>query len=170
MLKILVIDEWLPWPLETGKKIRTYNLLSRLASKHEILYIAHVDIPGESDSIAAMNRLNIRVIPVQDVRIRKRTLHYLVSAGLNLLSSVPFPTVYNLNHHFTKKLQEVIFNEKPDLIHCEWSNLVPLLEYAGSLPKTVTAHNAEAEVWRRFAKTGVNPLLRFIAHQQATKI
>jgi len=49
--KILIIDEEIPIPLDTGKKIRTYNLLIRLSKWFEILYVSYVDYDRDFEKI-----------------------------------------------------------------------------------------------------------------------
>ena len=38
-MKVLVIDEEFPFRLNTGKRIRTFNLINRLAGRHELIYL-----------------------------------------------------------------------------------------------------------------------------------
>src|SRR5947208_1611869 len=40
-LHVAVLDEELPFPLDSGKRIRTFNLLSRLAQRQRITYLCH---------------------------------------------------------------------------------------------------------------------------------
>ena len=34
-LRVLVLDEWIPYPPDSGKRARTWNILRRLARRHE---------------------------------------------------------------------------------------------------------------------------------------
>src|SRR5437879_892250 len=40
-LRIAVLDEELPFPPTSGKRIRTFNLLARLADRHRITVLCH---------------------------------------------------------------------------------------------------------------------------------
>ena len=40
-LHVGIVDEELPYPLNSGKRIRTVNLIRRLAKRHHITYIAY---------------------------------------------------------------------------------------------------------------------------------
>jgi polysaccharide biosynthesis protein PslH len=169
-MKVLVIDEWLPWPLENGKKIRTYNLVARLARKHEILYMGYVRLPEEKDKIEALERVGIRAIPVNDVRIPKWSLRFYLEVIRNLFSNEPFSSAYHIKDAFINKLLKSVEVERPDLVHCEWTNLAPLLRHLESIPKVISAHNVESDIWRRLEKTSLNPFKRLIAKQQAQRI
>jgi len=169
-MKILVIDEWLPWPLETGKKIRSFNLTSQLAGRHEILYLAYVDFPKEMDKVKAMENRGIRVIPVADVRTKKWTIPFYLSVLWNFASKKPFSTVYHTKDSFANKLREVLQCERPDLVHCEWTYLAPFLECVQDIPRVISAHNVESDIWKRLGENSANPLMRFLGWHQAKKI
>ena len=40
-MHVVIVDEELPYPLNSGKRIRTFQLVSRLAVRHRITYICH---------------------------------------------------------------------------------------------------------------------------------
>src|SRR5688572_32983133 len=40
-LKVVVVDEELPFPANSGKRIRTLNLLLQLAGRHQVTIICH---------------------------------------------------------------------------------------------------------------------------------
>jgi glycosyltransferase involved in cell wall biosynthesis len=64
----------------------------------------------------------------------------------------------------------VIADEQPDVIHCEWSNLAPYLNYAGEIPTIITFHNIEADIWKRLGESGTNLIKKIIGKNQATKM
>ncbi len=170
-MKVLVIDEWLPWPLENGKKIRTYNLLSRLTNDHEVHLIAYTDdLPNEKGKRQHLESVGIRVIPVKDTRIQKWTPKYYTMVLLNLLSSEPFSSVYHIKPTFINEIKKATKTLKPDLIHCEWTNLAPFLNYVTNIPRVISSHNIESDIWKRFAQASKNPVTKIIARDQARKI
>lgn len=169
-MKILVIDEWYPWPLENGKKIRTYNLMSRLARHHEILYMAYADPSNELDKLRYLENKNIRCIYIKDDRIKKWSFAFYLSVMMNYNRREPYSTIYHVTDKFKRKLKEVLSTECPDLVHCEWTNLAPLLKYAKDIPTIITSHNIESDIWYRWANNARNPAIRILAHSQARKI
>ena len=40
-MNVLIIDEEVPWPLDTGKRLRSYNLLQRLQKEHTVTYLCY---------------------------------------------------------------------------------------------------------------------------------
>jgi len=169
-MKVLIIDEWLPWPLESGKKIRTYNLIKCLAKHHEIIYMAYVDTIKDMDKIDAMENEGIRVFPVDDSRTPKWGARFYLEVALNFFSSEPFSSQYHIKNKFIEGLVRVLEEEKPDLVHCEWTNLAPFLKFVKDIPRVISAHNIESDIWRRFGKHGSNVFKRIIGNSQARKI
>src|SRR5438046_8475693 len=43
-LHVAVLDEELPYPLTSRKRIRSFNLLTRLAKLHRVTYITHRNV------------------------------------------------------------------------------------------------------------------------------
>jgi len=170
-MKVLIIDEWLPWPLENGKKIRTYNLLSRLACEHEIYLIAYTDeSPKEKEKRNYLESVGIHVIPVMDIRVQKWTLKYYTLVLINLFSPEPFSSVYHIKPSFIDELKKSVAAIKPDLVHCEWTNLAPFLDYIPNIPSVISSHNVESDIWKRFAQASKNPVTKMVAKNQASKI
>lgn len=169
-LKVLVIDEWFPWPLESGKKIRTFNLISRLAEIHQIYYLAYASTPKEDFKVAQIQKYGINTLLVEDNRTKKWSLPFYMDVARNLLSSRPFSTVYHVRPIFAKELCKFLEREKPDLVHCEWTNYAPYLEYVGNIPIVISSHNIESEIWHRYARSTKNPLSKLVAMQQAERI
>ena len=169
-LKVIVIDEWFPWPLESGKKIRTYNLITRLAKEYEIIYLAYANLSIEQEKATELERRGIKTIAVNDCRIKKWTIPFYLSVIMNFFSSKPYSTYYHIKKDFISKLKETIEQENPQLIHCEWTNLAPFLEYVDKIPTVITAHNIESDIWYRLASSGGNIFSRMVGRNQAHKI
>ncbi len=99
-MKILVIDEWIPWPLESGKKIRTYNLIRRLADKHTIFFLAYADLPGEQGKADLLSKNGIIFVPVKDNRTKKWTIPFYLQIIFNFFSRDPFSSAYHITENF----------------------------------------------------------------------
>jgi polysaccharide biosynthesis protein PslH len=169
-MKVLIFDEWFPWPLESGKKIRSYNLTKLLSEKNDIIYLAYAKTPEEADKIDEMLKFCYRVIPVPDMRQKKWTLRYYFDVFKNIFSDKPFSTSYHITDYFKATLDKAIRDENPDIVHCEWSNLAPFLENITDRPTVISAHNVESDIWKRLLNSSKNIFVKFIAKQQAERI
>ncbi|NLX17742.1 MAG: glycosyltransferase [Desulfobulbus sp.] len=168
MKKVLVIDEWIPFPLDSGKKIRTYNLLKHLAQSFEITLLCYGD--ADQTKLVEMEKIGIKVVPIEDRRLKKWTISFYARVALNLFESVPFSTVYHVRPELRERLSSLIHTLYPDVIHCEWTNLAPLLTGCDLRKCVISSHNIESDIWFRFAEQSKNPLKKFVALNQARKI
>src|SRR5436309_15303235 len=70
-LHVVIVDEELPYPPTSGKRIRTLNLTRRLASRHRLTYLCHRNAdPREAEEARAhfaalgiQTVLHVRVVP-----------------------------------------------------------------------------------------------------------
>src|SRR5438093_5207809 len=89
-LHVAVLDEELPYPLNSGKRIRTLNLLKRLATRHRITYICHRNADPEEARRAEthLRDLGISTIVVERAVPRKAGLGFYARLAANLASSL----------------------------------------------------------------------------------
>jgi sugar transferase (PEP-CTERM/EpsH1 system associated) len=149
-MKVLFIDEEIPIPVNTGKRTRTFNLLTRLSKSNEITYVAYADEEKEADKISQLKSQNIEVVTVEKRKISKESKWFYAYLLINLFS--PYP--YIVSGHYTKRMQQTIDQllktKKYDLIHCEISPYGVFVHSYRSIPKVIVAHNIESDIWRRY--------------------
>src|SRR5262245_19723635 len=61
---VAVLDEELPYPLTSGKRIRTYNLLRHLAGRYRITYLARRNADSAEAAAAARHFADLGISPV----------------------------------------------------------------------------------------------------------
>ena len=93
-MKALVLDEWIPWPPDSGKRLRTFNLVTRLARTHDVTFLAFASSPADDDGVDRLRAAGIRVVAVADDRMRKWTLRHKAAILRNLASREPFSSVF----------------------------------------------------------------------------
>lgn len=165
-MNVLVVDEEIPWPLDTGKKIRTHNLLRRLEKKFSITYVCY----GEAaDSIPGMERTRLVTIP-STILPQKGVRFYLSLLG-NLLSSRPYVVQRHYSERFVGVVDQLIQSGSFDLIHCEWTPYTEnIRKHVERIPSVLSAHNVEAQIWERYWLTERNFLKRIYIYVQWQKL
>jgi len=121
-----MLTPYLPFPLLSGGQIRTYNLLKKLAHKHEITLFALIKEESERQYIPELEKYCAKV------RVFKRskhpfTLRNIVKAGL---STYPFLVIRNHVPETIKSVESELAAEQYDLIHAETFYMMP------HIPKT----------------------------------
>ncbi len=167
-MKILVIDEAFPHPLDTGKRIRSFNLCSRLALKHTVHYLAY----GTEDSAAAraMVRAKIHPIAIQRQTPAKTGLLFYLRLLGNLASANPYIVTSHYTQEFEQALHKSVDEIRPDIIVCEWTPYAAYVKNMAGPLKLIVAHNIEYRIWQRYLENERNPLKKWYIRKQTEKL
>jgi glycosyltransferase involved in cell wall biosynthesis len=165
-----MIDEELPYPPLSGKRIRTLNLTQRLARRHRLTYVAHRNADPHEARRAAdhFERLGIRTIIVERPIPPKSGPAFYARLAANLLSPLPYSVATHASREMAAALAQLAAREKIDLWHCEWTPYAHALR-ALSGRRVVMAHNVESIIWQRYHETETNPLKRWYIGKQWRK-
>src|SRR5262249_37506235 len=120
-LHVAMVDEELPYPPTSGKRIRTLNLTLRLAQRHRITYLCHRNSDPDEARRAAPSFADqgIETVIVERSVPRKSGPAFYARLAANLLSSLP----YSVATHTSRALRQAIYSyasaHHVDLWHCE---------------------------------------------------
>ena len=166
------MDEELPYPPTSGKRIRTLNLTLRLARRHHITYICHRNSdPGRGASGGGVFHRARRSPFARRTgrRRRSRAPAFYARLAANLLSPLPYSAASHDSRPLRRRLREHAASHPVDLWHCEWT---PYVQAVRGLPNgagLVVAHNVESVIWRRYYETEPQPLRRWYIGRQWRK-
>jgi glycosyltransferase involved in cell wall biosynthesis len=166
-LKVLVLDEEIPFPLNSGKRIRTWNLLRNLCRQHSITFLCYGT--PENPGLPQLESLGIRVVLVTPLPPSNSSRFY-AGALANLVSLWPYSVSRHHTRNFTRAIRSLIAKEPFDLVHCEWTPYASYITAVGRLPVLIMAHNIETTVWRRRAQHAPNLPERVFMASQAWKM
>ena len=166
-LKVLVLDEEIPLPLNSGKRIRTWNLLRHLCRRHSITFLCYGT--PENPGLREMESLGIRVILVPPLPPSNSPRFY-AGALANLASMWPYSVSRHHTRNFTRAIRTLITKETFDLVHCEWTPYASYMNAVGKFPMLIMAHNIETTVWRRRAQHASKLPERMFMASQAWKM
>jgi glycosyltransferase involved in cell wall biosynthesis len=170
-LHVVIVDEELPYPPTSGKRIRTLNLTLRLARHHDITYLCHrnTDHDEARRASAFFATQGIEPLLVDRVVPRKSGAAFYARLAANLLSPLP----YSVASHNSRALRQAIATfaaqHTIDLWHCEWTPYAAALRVLRQGRKLVMAHNVESLIWQRYYETATDPLKRWYIHRQWRK-
>lgn len=168
-LRVLMADEALPFPPDSGKRLRTWHLLRRLARRHDIVLVAYGSGSAAADAAAvaalAAAGLDARVVPPPPAREGWRLYAALAA---NCASPWPYSVAKHHSRRFAAALRSAAA-QPFDLLHIEWT---PYASHAGAdlPPMVIASHNLEAHIWRRRAEVASNPAARLFFASQARKM
>jgi polysaccharide biosynthesis protein PslH len=166
-MRVLIIDEEVPYPLNSGKRLRTFHLLAPLAARHEITFVCRRHEGSDSQSL---DSFGIRTVVVNHP-IRKKTGPIFYAALFhNLFSKYPYTVSSHRSPLLTDAI-ETLHREKPfDLVHCEWTPYAVNLGRLWQIPSVVDAHNVESMIWKRNYEIEEHPLRKAFFRLQWQKM
>ena len=175
-LNVAVLDEELPFPLTSGKRIRTYNLLARLAARHRVTILCHKnpDRAEALDADDAVRALGIRTVVVDRAVPPKSGAGFYARLAGNLLSPLPYSVATHASPALAEAVRAHAAGNAVDLWHCEWTPYAQVLrdalaERLAEARWSVMAHNVESLIWRRYTEAADNPVKRLYIREQLRK-
>jgi glycosyltransferase involved in cell wall biosynthesis len=170
-LHVVVVDEELPFPLTSGKRIRTFNLLIRLARRHRIAYLCHRNQDPEEARAAAstLHDCGIETRVVDRAVPPKSGPGFYARLATNLFSPLPYSVATHTSRALRHAVQQYAVEQPVDLWQCEWTPYAEVLRDLPGVRRLVMAHNIESQVWQRYGETETNPLKRWYIRRQWTK-
>ncbi len=157
----------MPFPLDNGGKLRTYNLLRQLSKKHWITLVTFEPEVSPPDTF-------IQSICRQLVTIPKPNHNSAVSFWRNIFAAPfckePLAVTKYASPRMTKALCDQLAREEFDLIHCESTPLARTVLEATGRPDCIGTQNVEAQIWLRYAENSTDPLKRLFMLDQYKKM
>lgn len=165
---VLVLDEEIPFPPDTGKRIRTLSLLSHLARTFDVDLLTHGN-GATPEARAALAERGIRTEVAESRIPGKEGAGFYLRLAANLASPLPYSAASHDRPAYRRRLRELVRERAYDLVHCEWTPYARFREGI-ELPYVVAAHNVESQVWRRLAATEPSAARRLYTREQARKM
>ncbi len=167
-MKILIIEEEFPYPLNSGKRLRTVNLTKALSKLDEVTYLAYG--VQESESFQGMKSIGVNPVAVPPIDRRQQGLRFYWKLLANLLSPLP----YIVTSHFSRAFQNAVHDQLNktdfDVVIAEWTPYAIFIREVVSARKIIVAHNIEASIWRRYYENERNPFRRAYIALQSSKV
>ena len=167
-MRVLVLDEEFPYPANSGKRTRSFNLYSRLAARFQIRYIGY----GKDDSpaAAALRSAGIEPVAVRPSVPPKQGIAFYLRLLANLVSPLPYIVTSHYSQTYQDAVREHLARFRPGLVVCEWTPYAIFVRGLSSVRKVMSAHNVEADIWQRYYETETNWLKRWYIGEQWRKV
>jgi glycosyltransferase involved in cell wall biosynthesis len=167
--RVLILTGAVPYPLVTGAKIRTFNLLKTLAGEFEIELLTIISNNVDRELIAEIEKIGI-------------TCHYLFKQNLggriartaDAVLSYLMPEPYLIRHYtfeeYQNLLDSLLAKKQYDVLHCDSISMTGNL---GGLDKTrlvLTQHNIEHKIWAGYVDHAISMGAKWFYHNQYNKV
>ena len=154
-MKILFITSRIPYPLFRGDKLRVYNLIRNLSKSNEIILLSFVENKSEyelqNELAKYCTRIELIYLPVWKS---------VINSVLGFFSKLPIQVKYYNSKKMNTLVQNVIQEEKPDLIHTHLIRMAPYTFDIDHPKKVIDLTDAVSLYLKRFQKLTKNPFLK----------
>ena len=168
-MRIVLLTQVLPFPLDAGPKTRAYYVLRHLADRgHAITLVPLVRPSDRASDLRQVARYCEAVEPVPLWRSRLADLRH---GARSLVSNTPFLILRDEFPAMNGCLRRVMSGRSFDAIHADQLWMAPYaLRCEGVGLKVLDQHNAVYRVPQRLAMHERNPLVRRLLHREASKL
>jgi len=159
-VRVLLVAAGLPFPSDTGGKIRTINTLRLLVRRHDVTTVALVPPGAGERAIEDTRAWAGRLIPVPWAETAKGTAAFYAELGANLASRLPYVVAKHSSRRMRTALAQLERSERFDALICDF--LFPAVNtfHLATRPRVLFQHNLETRIWERYVATETSALRR----------
>jgi sugar transferase (PEP-CTERM/EpsH1 system associated) len=148
-LKILLLTQVLPYPPDSGPKVKTFNLIKYLSQRHEVVLVSFV----RGDQSGDVEQLMKYCLEVLTVPMQRSVPRDAAALAQSLLSGLPWTIVRDRRSSMFALVEEVSRRYTFDVIHADQLNMAQYAEKVRAGRKTIDTHNALWLLYQRMAAT-----------------
>ena len=148
-MRILLLTQIVPYPADSGPKIKTFNLLRHLAERHDVHLVSFSRSPKEED---AANELRRWCTTVDTIPLRRSRLLDIKTLAVATLQHRPFLVDRDDSRLMRSHLASLLRQYQFDAVHADQ---LTMGQFAVDLPiplRVLDEHNAVWTIVRRAAR------------------
>ena len=171
---ILFIADIVPYPANTGIKIRTYNILRQLSRVFNVYLIAfnHKILISEKKQLDDAKRsleLFCEEVHIFEIPSDRNRLTYYWCLARNIFSIKPYRTKRYWSNECVKIIKDLSARVFIHIVHFDKTELYEYSKFLSKKPCVVTNHNVESKLMKHRATYEINFLRRMYAFIQYFK-
>lgn len=163
MARILFLTQVLPYPLNTGARVRQYYVLRYLSQQHEVTLVSFVRADDQLEHIAHLKTFCQAVHTVPMIRSRWRDGRAVVKG---LATRQPIVIARDEIKPMQQLLARLLASEQFDVIHADQVSMAQYGLTDHSPRRVLDLHNAMYLVTQRLADHEPNPIRRLVAQRE----
>ena len=149
-MRVLLLTQVLPYPPDSGPKVKTYHVLKYLAQNHQVTLVSFVRDTDKPEYIQHLETLCERVITVP---IKRTPLRDLIFLGKSLITGQPWMMLRDERPEMRASLQELADTTRFDVVHADQLNMAQYALPFTNSRKVLDLHNALWVLYQRMAAT-----------------
>jgi glycosyltransferase involved in cell wall biosynthesis len=165
-MKILWVKAGKLTPVDTGGKIRSYNLLRHLAARHELVLLSYYGGPADEEYDHEIARHFPGVVPVCTGVPGESVLHY----ASRILSPAPYAVTKFTSPRVRRLVTTWLAERRFDVAVCDFLSASLNFPRRSPTPCVLFQHNVESVLWKRQARHERSRLKRAAFEIEALKM
>jgi hypothetical protein len=152
-------------PLDSGGRIRSYNILRQLARDHRVTYFG---FHAEQDDAAhaELKQIFERVVTCPLKLPEAKSFAELIEYGKDLFSREPYAISKYCQPWVRRELRNLVQTESYDVIVCDFLVAAGVIPWDLPCPKVLFTHNVEALIWKRHYEVARNPVWKLLSWRE----
>ncbi len=174
-MNILFLSQIVPYPPHGGVLQRGYNIIREISKSNNVYLLAfvHPDTLA-SDELVEESKQQLekfcKSVDYFTLWPKKSTVHKLLAFSAGFFYPYPFSTLAHRSSSYAKRMQEIIKDNKIDVVHFDTIGLAPYLSFNANLPTIMTHHNIESTLMHRRSKVEVNWFAQYYVGLQSKRL
>ena len=168
-MRILWVKAGKILPVDTGGRIRSFNILRHLAARNETVFLSYYAGPKDERYERELLELFPRAITFP-AGASDGTMARLLDYALRVTNPAPYAVSKFAAASVRRALLDTVASFRPDVAVCDF--LSASLNFPDPLPvaSVLFQHNVEHALWDRQARHEVNPLKKVAFSMEAAKM
>jgi len=149
-MKILLLTQVLPYPPDSGPKVKTWNVLKYLARNHQVTLVSFVR-GDQSEDVRVLERLcegGVHTVPME--RGKVRDAWYMLRS---VITGQPFLMARDSRAAMHRLVNRLTMERRFDVAHADQLNMAQYAERVPGAFKILDEHNALWLLYKRLWKT-----------------
>jgi polysaccharide biosynthesis protein PslH len=153
-------------PLDTGGKIRSYQILKNLAAVNSVtIFTFYPEHPDDQHFQLREILEEVICCPLR-IPVRARGFQDRAAYLVNLITLQPYSIAKYSDRTTASKLAELARTRNYDVLICDFPFAGGDFPWASSHPKILFTHNVEAQIWQRHYEVAHNPFWRAVCWRE----
>jgi glycosyltransferase involved in cell wall biosynthesis len=151
-VRILWVKSNLLHPLDSGGKLRSYNMLKHMCREHDVTYLAYSSSAPEARERASEYCDRLVTIPREEPPER-RSVAFAWEAVRNLFSNMPLSLERYDSPELRQEVADLTGEGEFDVVVADFLTTAPAVEGVSQSATVLFQHNVEAVIWDRLAES-----------------
>lgn len=160
-MRILIITDYLPYPLICGDRLRVYHLARRIAREHQVVLAGFLQSPAEAEGISHLDTFCDQVAAVN--LLHRSKLARAPGIVRYAMTGKPLDFEFLDSPLLAARIQEVARTSDFDIVQIEHSRMAPYVEalpHNAKAKRVLVFHNAAFTQYERIARIALTPVQR----------